>query len=264
MKRTRKILVWAWIVLVLEVCSISLPEISDKKFIEDCVKEHNTARSAVSPPASNMLYMTWDEGLAMTARAWARRCEFKHNIYLKDVRSVHPTFHSVGENIWTGAPASSFNTKHAIKRWVNESHDYNFNNNKCAYVCGHYTQVVWADSYKVGCAVQLCTNGVKHFTTSEGALLVCNYGPGGNVNGWPPYNSVGTACSGCRGRCKDRLCRSEERDSQKSYNWTPNWDTASGDSNYWIILVIRLIAVLLTFTAAYGVHYFYPNVFCYE
>ncbi|KAF7229646.1 glioma pathogenesis-related protein 1-like [Nothobranchius furzeri] len=67
MKRTRKILVWAWIVLVLEVCSISLPEISDKKFIEDCVKEHNTARSAVSPPASNMLYMTQETILCFQA-----------------------------------------------------------------------------------------------------------------------------------------------------------------------------------------------------
>ncbi|XP_028427148.1 LOW QUALITY PROTEIN: glioma pathogenesis-related protein 1-like [Perca flavescens] len=81
------------------VCSVSLPEITDGKFIDECVREHNEARSSVSPSASDMLYMTWDDGLAITARAWARHCVFEHNTYLKDVMvCVHPTFSSFGEN----------------------------------------------------------------------------------------------------------------------------------------------------------------------
>lgn len=48
---------WAWMILDSGVCSVSLPQITDGKFIEECVSEHNRARSSVSPAASNMLYM---------------------------------------------------------------------------------------------------------------------------------------------------------------------------------------------------------------
>lgn len=34
-----------------------LPDIEDAKFIEDCVRAHNTFRSKVNPPASNMFRM---------------------------------------------------------------------------------------------------------------------------------------------------------------------------------------------------------------
>lgn len=54
-------LLWACIILDSGVRSISLPEISDLKFIEECVKEHNLARSYVSPPATDMLYMVREE-----------------------------------------------------------------------------------------------------------------------------------------------------------------------------------------------------------
>lgn len=94
--------------------------------------------------ASNLLYLliqTWDEALAITAKVWAKRCIFDHNIYLKDASRVHPTFLSVGENIWTASPPSQFNTTKAIKRWVDEVRDYSYQENSCKEVCGHYTQV---------------------------------------------------------------------------------------------------------------------------
>ncbi|XP_070785100.1 GLIPR1-like protein 1 [Enoplosus armatus] len=255
-----EMLLWAWIILDSGVCSFSLPEITDGKFIDECVREHNTARSSVSPPASNMLYMTWDEGLAITARAWARRCVVEHNIYLNDVRRVHPTFSSVGENIWTGYPPSSFSVTQAIKRWVDEEQYYDYNSNRCTDVCGHYTQVVWASSYKVGCAAQLCPNGVSN------VVFVCNYATAGNMNGGKPYQSQRGVCSGCKDTCEENLCRSQERDSQESYNWTPDWDPAlaSKGSNYVTILVVRPVALIFTFITAYAVHHYFPDVFCYE
>ncbi|KAI3366492.1 hypothetical protein L3Q82_000632 [Scortum barcoo] len=164
--------VYAWIILNSGACSGSLPEITDGKFIDDCVAEHNRARSSVSPPASNMLYMTWDEGLAITARAWARHCEFEHNPLLKDAHRVHPTFSSVGENIWVGSPQSSFGVTKAIQKWVDEKQHYDYNSTHCTNICGHYTQVVWASSYKVGCAVQLCPNGIRKFHSGESVIFV--------------------------------------------------------------------------------------------
>ncbi|XP_054480522.1 GLIPR1-like protein 1 [Anoplopoma fimbria] len=273
MRSAVRMLLWAWIILDSADFSISLPEITDGEFIDECVKEHNMARSSVNPPASDMLYMTWDEGLAITARAWARHCVFEHNTYLKDVRRVHPTFSSVGENIWVGHPPSLFNVLGAIKLWVDEKQDYNYNTNDCRKVCGHYTQVVWANSYKVGCAAQLCPKGVKktNFGSRESVIFVCNYATAGNVNGRQPYNNGGAGCSGCEGTCENNLCRSQERDSPKSYNWTPDWDpapatsgSATPGSKYETILVARPIALIFTFIAAYAVRHFYPDIFCYE
>ncbi|XP_037616700.1 GLIPR1-like protein 1 [Sebastes umbrosus] len=270
-----QMLLWAWIILESGLCSDLLPEITDGKFIEECVREHNRARSAVDPPASDMLYMTWDEGLAITARAWARHCVFKHNIYSGVVRRMHPTFSSVGENIWAAYPPSYFNVARAMKSWVEEEEQhYDFNANTCTKVCGHYTQVVWASSYKVGCAVQLCPNGVKetNFASKEGVIFVCNYATAGNVNRRRPYNNQGAGCSGCKDTCEEKLCRSQERDSPKSYNWTPDWDpapshnsaTAPSGYSYVTILAVRPIALVFTFITAYAVHHFYPDVFCYE
>ncbi|XP_061570647.1 GLIPR1-like protein 1 [Cololabis saira] len=256
---------WAWIGLHLVLCSGSLPEITDKEFINECLREHNKARSSVMPSANNMLHMTWDEGLAITARAWARRCIFDHNIYLKDARRVHPTFSSVGENIWT-ISSQSFTPTRAIESWVNEKNHYNYQRNTCTKVCGHYTQVVWASSYKVGCAAHLCPDGIQHFISSEGLLFVCNYATAGNMNNEKPYESPGAPCSGCEGTCVDSLCRSDERDLERSYSWAPDWDWASATSGstYVSILVSRPVALALTFIAAYATRYFYPDVFCYE
>uniref|UniRef100_A0A8D3CR68 4Fe-4S ferredoxin-type domain-containing protein n=2 Tax=Scophthalmus maximus TaxID=52904 RepID=A0A8D3CR68_SCOMX len=256
MGSTVEMLLWTWILLDSGVTSVSLPEITDGGFIDECVREHNRARSSVNPPASNMLHMTWDEGLAFTARAWSRHCASEHNTHLQDVRRVHPTFASVGENIWTGSP-SLFNVTRAIKRWVDEKAHYDYQGNDCRSVCGHYTQVVWGSSYKVGCAAQLCPNGVRNFDTREGVVFVCNYATAGNMNAERPYESDGEACSGCEGSCVDRLCR---------YSWTPDMDQAlpAADHHYVYILVVRPICLILTFIASYAVHCFYPDVFCYE
>ncbi|NXI33861.1 GLIP1 protein, partial [Sterrhoptilus dennistouni] len=181
-----------------------LPDIEDAKFIEDCVRAHNTFRSKVNPPASNMFRMSWDAALAKTAKAWAKKCIFDHNIYLEMPGKMHPTFPRVGENIWTGT-ARIFSVDAALRSWFNEVSNYKFSTNTCTYVCGHYTQVVWAESYKVGCAVHFC-NTVENFPgLSDAAHFVCNYGPAGN---YPrkPYKE-GQPCSRCSNeKCVDKLC----------------------------------------------------------
>lgn len=65
------------------------------------------------------------------------------------------------------------------------------------------------------------------------------------------------------------------------YSWTPDWDPAKGNdgnaadgnaadrnaadrSSYVRVLVVRPIALIATFIAAYAVRHFYPDVFCYE
>lgn len=257
-------------ILVVPTTGLPFPDITDEKFIDDCVKSHNRNRSNVRPPASNMRYMTWDAALAITARAWARMCVFKHNIYLREVKKVHPNFDSVGENLWTGYPPQTFSVGNAMKSWVDkELQHYDYNRHYCipGKMCGHYTQVVWADSYKVGCAVHLCPDGVKGFKEGRAcAHFVCNYSPGGNYAGVKPYRS-GQTCSECSGdECRDSLCRDRTRDASRRYHWSPEWDpekTSCGALCY-AVLILRPVSVLLIFASAYTIKMQYPDIFVYE
>ena len=56
---------------------------------------------------------------------------------------------------------------------------------------GHYTQMVWASTHKIGCGYTSYKRGrfVKKF-------IVCNYGKAGNLLRAPMYQ-VGRPCSKC-------------------------------------------------------------------
>uniref|UniRef100_A0A8C3GK71 SCP domain-containing protein n=1 Tax=Cairina moschata TaxID=8855 RepID=A0A8C3GK71_CAIMO len=192
---------------------------------------------------------TWDPDLAKTAKAWAKRCQFKHNTYLTEPGQTHPRFTSVGENIWTGS-LSIFSVQGAITSWYNEVKDYSYTANSCRRVCGHYTQIVWARSYKVGCAVHFCPT-VQYFSGTNAAHFICNYGPAGNY-GWRPYET-GAACSKCKGdQCANNLCRNTERDKVISDSkWYPAWDRPACDEYCISVVVLRLLFFILTIPAAW-------------
>uniref|UniRef100_A0A8B9HUM0 GLIPR1 like 1 n=1 Tax=Astyanax mexicanus TaxID=7994 RepID=A0A8B9HUM0_ASTMX len=271
-------------------------DITDLPFIKTCVTEHNQHRANVQPAASNMRYMTWDEGLAVTARAWARKCLFIHNTHLKEGGRVHPVFSSVGENLWAG---THFSVQGAIKSWADEVKDYSYSTMTCKQVCGHYTQVVWANTYKVGCAVQYCPNGVEQtpFYPRQAFIFVCNYGTAGNVFNQKPYRT-GPECRDCTGElCENRLCRNTDRDALRSesifkssikeseilteghtshsmymcvcvcadYNWTPDWDPALSEcgSLCKAVLITRPVSLLVIFISVYCIQRRYPDLFAY-
>ncbi|XP_028934397.1 glioma pathogenesis-related protein 1-like isoform X1 [Ornithorhynchus anatinus] len=219
----------------------SLPDIENEDFIKDCVQIHNKLRSEVNPPASNMLYMTWDPDLAKTARAWVKTCQFKHNTDLKEAKKFHPSFSSVGENIWTGS-LRLFSVSSAIQNWYNEVHHYTYETHYCSGVCGHYTQVVWATSYKVGCAVQFCPQVFGHKGLTNAAHFICNYGPSGN---YPthPYKS-GAACSACSENetCVNKLCRDS--------SWKADWESFTRNRTLGFVLIAISIFLVLSTAAS--------------
>ena len=136
------------------------------------VAEHNTARANASPtPSPALPEMTWDSALAETAQAWADRCVFEHSS------------NQYGENLYASTNQSDAAT--AVNAWVREVEDYDYESNQCSGVCGHYTQVVWRDSTRLGCAYADCDwlNGLE----SSGRFWVCNYDPPGNYIGQKPY-----------------------------------------------------------------------------
>ncbi len=63
---------------------------------------------------------------------------------------------------------------------------------------GHYTQVVWGATYKVGCGYTVCPSG---------GIYACNYGPAGNMLNAPMYK-IGAPASACPTGTspKDGLC----------------------------------------------------------
>ena len=86
-----------------------------------------------------------------------------------------------GENLfWTSA--TSVSPTDAVNAWISEKQYYDYASNTCATgeVCGHYTQVVWANSLRLGCASITCNN-------DGGSFVICNYDPPGNYVGEWPY-----------------------------------------------------------------------------
>ena len=132
------------------------------------VDEHNRwRRQAGASP------LRWSGELADHAQRWADRlageaCQLRHS---QDRR--------YGENLaWSrGRPLSP---QQVVNMWGREVQDYSYDDNRCApgRVCGHYTQMVWADTRELGCGTASCNN-------SE--IWVCNYYPAGNYVGERPY-----------------------------------------------------------------------------
>ncbi|XP_008566645.1 PREDICTED: peptidase inhibitor 16 isoform X1 [Galeopterus variegatus] len=162
----------------------------------EMVELHNLYRAQVSPPASNMLQMRWDEELAAFAKAYAQQCVWGHNKH----RGRR------GENLFANQDeAEAVDVPLAMEQWHREREHYNLSAGTCdpGQMCGHYTQVVWAKTERIGCGSHFCEklHGVEETNIQ---LLVCNYEPPGNVKGQRPYQE-GTPCSQCP---SDYLCES--------------------------------------------------------
>jgi pathogenesis-related protein 1 len=140
---------------------------------------HNQIRAMVQT-ATPLPPLEWDASLAATAAAWVAMCRdtqapsglIDHN----PNRSVgHPYY--VGENVFGSSGGAT--AQGAVNSWASEKANYNYAANTCNGVCGHYTQIVWRTTLKVGCAKGSCAG------LTYGSTIVCNYGPGGNSGGQP-------------------------------------------------------------------------------
>ncbi|XP_071509739.1 GLIPR1-like protein 1 [Diadema antillarum] len=162
---------------------------------------HNEFRGIVSPEAANMVQLQWDDSLAQMAQQWADRCWYGHG----NPDNISP-YSWVGQNIWAGS-GTGWDHYGMIENWYSEAEDYHFANHSCSGVCGHYTQIMWAETTHVGCAVAMCST-LENLDWSPATILVCNYGEGGNYVGKRPYVR-GRSCSKCPSVhhiCVNNLC----------------------------------------------------------
>jgi hypothetical protein len=103
---------------------------------------------------------------------------------------VHADTPGIGENLAAFAPPGTRSARAPIDAWAAEKADYDYAGNSCApgKTCGHYTQMVWRTSLRVGCAVQACSqNSPFGGSTPNWELWVCDYAPPGNIFGSKPY-----------------------------------------------------------------------------
>ncbi|XP_039078846.1 cysteine-rich secretory protein 3-like [Hyaena hyaena] len=164
---------------------------------QEIINKHNDLRRSVSPPASNMLKTEWNKKAAENAQNWANKCTLEHS---------HPedrkTSTRCGENLYMSSQPDSWSD--AIQAWYDEYNDFIHGKGPKTpgAVVGHYTQVVWYSSYRIGCGVAYCPGQVylKYY-------YVCQYCPAGNyrdkIN--TPYLE-GKPCASCPNHCDNGLC----------------------------------------------------------
>lgn len=145
-------------IAILILCT-GLPlysQASTDTFQQEILDSHNEFRAQHNSPA-----LQWDEKLANYAERHATQCKFAH------------THGPYGENLAAGYPSPA----QSITAWYEESKQYSYSDPKFTYNTGHFTQLVWKSTQKIGCAWISC-NG-QHGT--PGAYLVCEYSPAGNI-----------------------------------------------------------------------------------
>ncbi|CAD6897025.1 unnamed protein product, partial [Tilletia controversa] len=100
---------------------------------------HNKYRAKHGVPA-----LIWDDSLTSYAADYASKCIWAHS---------HGPY---GEN---GASAVGFpmSMAMAVDMWYDEIKDYNFNVPDWSEATGHFTQLVWKASSRVGCAIAQCS-----------------------------------------------------------------------------------------------------------
>ena len=157
-----------------------------QKQISEIVDYHNKLRSLEG--AADMKLMVWSTDMASLAASWATRCTTNH-----PSPKVYTEYKDTGQNIYGHTHAQS------PKTWIDAWYAEKPGNG------GHYTQVVWANSSKVGCGVHRCPS-------LDSVHVVCNYSPPGNAvfrgKRFKPYIK-GPWCSKCAngaGWCKNKLC----------------------------------------------------------
>lgn len=169
----------------------------------DLLENHNRVRRSVRPSASNMKRVIWDKDLERTAQSYAKKCIWKHD----KKRSKNAPYRYVGQNMHARRGARDILA--ATRSWEEEQDHYNIYTENCVpgEMCGHYTQMVWADTETVGCAMWKCPY-IRNLGWRDAYIIVCNYGPGGNISGEKPYR-IGQKCAKCsksNPSCDKGLC----------------------------------------------------------
>lgn len=133
---------------------------------------HDELRAAHCAPP-----LAWSADLARVAQGWAdklarRGCNLEHNST------------PYGENLASATPGS-LGPDGIVRLWYAELAKYDFSKPKFSMTAGHFTQLVWVGTRRVGCGMSKC---------ADKEVWVCDYDPAGNVEGQFRENVLPTTC----------------------------------------------------------------------
>ena len=132
---------------------------------------HNAARASVRRPP-----LVWDASLADDARGYAREMARTRRFEHSPQPRGNP---NQGENLWTGT-RGAYRYDEMAQHWIDEQRDFvnraspNFSRTGDYRDVGHYTQIIWSRTTRVGCAMA---------SSARDEYLVCRYVVAGNVVG---------------------------------------------------------------------------------
>jgi pathogenesis-related protein 1 len=133
--------------------------------IQAFLKVHNDERKRLGIPP-----LEWDESIANGCLEYAN--------YLLKINQLQHAETEYGENLFGGSSSvpNQYNLKDAALAWLSEKKS--FKENKYTYQCGHYTQMIWRNTQKVGAAI-VSENGKCY--------VVARYFPPGNYSNEKVY-----------------------------------------------------------------------------
>jgi pathogenesis-related protein 1 len=171
------------IVIQLVATLIAFPGYAGDIDVAAMIDAHNKWRAEVGISKK----LSYSPALAISAQAWVDNLKRTNHCHMRH-SSPQGRY---GENLyWSGARVWSNGRRELVKvsaadvvdTWGSEKANYDHDNNLCAQgeICGHYAQIVWRDTTRVGCAMAVCGD------TKE-QVWACQYQPAGNWEGRTPY-----------------------------------------------------------------------------
>ena len=117
--------------------------------------------------------LQWDDHCYQTAKSWCETMASESKMY-------HGGHGGMGQNC-ASSTGASLTLAQAVQLWYDEIRDYDFTGGaKHTGVVGHFTQVVWKGTSKVGMAKA---------TAKDGSCYICaNYSKPGNMRGSEKQN----------------------------------------------------------------------------
>ena len=149
---------------------VAPPNVSHANLPQRLLTAHNVERAAWRLPP-----LAWDPHLAAAAAAYARSLA-PTGVLRHSARSARP---GQGENLWLGT-RGIFSPEQMVATWVSERRYFrpgifpNVASNGNWASVGHYSQIVWPTTTRLGCAL-----AAGHGND----VLVCRYSPAGNIDG---------------------------------------------------------------------------------
>ena len=178
MQRFRRASVLAVLCLILPVATAAadpvVPAVTGSALPRDQAQEaldyHNTRRHEVGSPQ-----LQWSVELAAVAQQWADRLAKERKCGL-----MHKPDNPYGENLFGGS-GGVWTAKDAAQAWYDEIRDYQHGvlDDQNWSATGHYTQMVWNTTTRLGMGIARCANGAT--------VITAEYDPAGNILGQAPY-----------------------------------------------------------------------------